>query len=304
MSSVSEIPKCSMIGGGFGFVRETMRKIFLQILVGLLLVVSIAAQLRENEPQLIDEFGKMPLDETIARIDALGNEIGKTSNSKALIRISGGQGTYFAAAYVRGSLMKAIWNNFRKFAPERLSIQFCDVDQTQIRARFYVVRENDRVEPCAENLTAPKETVLFDSVYFYSPVFKPTPLEASDIGHFPSEGEYSQFAQNVLKRLLNDSPPSRVYVIAYLQINFERDERWKIIEGKLSDLDNRAYAGKMMQAARNNLIKNGFSPAQIVMRDGGYVNVPERRLEFWLVPPGGAIPKPQPDYFSQKKRRK
>ena len=112
------------------------------------------------------------------------------------------------------------------------------------------------------------------------------------------------YAHNVLKRLLNNAPESKLYVIAYLQTNFEEDEAGKIIIGKPSRVDKKSYANKMFRAARKELLENGFSPSQIVTINGGYVNGNARRLEFWFVPQGGEIPKPKPDYVSKKRRRR
>jgi hypothetical protein len=275
-----------------------MKKLISLVLVVSLFAVSIAAQ--ENQPLLIDEFGSIPLGETMARIDQFAVVMANTPNSKALARIYGGQGESFVSAYVRGSVIKGYWNNSRRFPAERLSIQFCNINKEPIFTQFFIVRENDKVETCDENLTVPKETVLFEGVYFYSPTFKLTPQENTPVEHGPSEGEYSGYAQNILKRLLNEAPESKVYIIAYLQTNFKTDYEGKIISRKISGLDKRFLSKRMIQAARNELIKNGFSPAQIVAIDGGYASPDGRRLEFWFVPKGGAIPNPKPDYIPKK----
>ena len=65
----------------------------------------------------------------------------------------------------------------------------------------------------------------------------------------------------------------------------------------------------MMQAAKNELIKNGFKNSQIVLIDGGYRSSEmnsegERKLEFYFVPNGGEIPKPTPDYFQKIQKAK
>jgi hypothetical protein len=284
---------------------KSMKKIILHILVVLLLAVSISAQ--DNQPVLLDEFGEMPLEEMHVRVESLAREVNKLPNSKALIKIYGGQKYSFASAYERGSLMKSIWGNSVKFPAERLLIQFCNINKESIWTKFFVIRENDKVEPCDENLIAPKETVLFETAYFVSTIFEAPEITFNSIEkEYPSveytPAAYSEFGQNILKRLLKDSPASRLYIIAYLQTNFEEDETGRFIVGKPGSLDKKSYADKMFRAAKNELIKNGFSPSQIVTIDGGYVNGNERRLEFWFVPPGGEIPKPKPDYIPKKRK--
>lgn len=278
-----------------------MKKIILQFLVVLALAISISAQ--ENPPELFDEFGNMPLDETMARLQGLMLEVGKTPNSKALIRLYGGRENYFAFSYNRGSMMKAVIKNNLVHPIEKVIIQFCNINQEPVYTRFYIVRDNDKIETCDENLTAPKQTVLFDVAGIYSQKFKLTPIENLIVEHGFSDGEYSQFSQNVLKRLLSDSPESKIYVIAYLQTNFEIAENGKIIIGKSSRLDKKSYARRMIQAVRKELLKNGFSASQIVTVYGGYVNWNERRLEFWFVPKGGEIPKPKPEYVPKRAKQ-
>ncbi len=284
-----------------------MRKIILQILAFLLLTISISAQ--DNQPKLVDEFGEMPLDEMRARVNNLALEVNQLPNSKALIKIYGGQQYSFASAYIRGSLMKSIWGNFVKLPTEKLLIQFCSINKEPIRTKFFVVRKNDKVEPCDENLIAPKETVLFETSYFDLNDFSASKIDFNSIEHnYPAvegtEGDYSEFAQNILKKFLKDSPESKIYIIGYLNSNFEIDENGKFISRNRNNLDKKSHLNKMFQAAHRELLKNGFSTSQIKMIDGGYINKSQRRLEFWFVQKGGAIPKPKPDYFPKKKRSK
>lgn len=136
---------------------------------------------------------------------------------------------------------------------------------------------------------------------FHSPIFNLTPGDNASINVDGSwEGEYSQFALNVLKKLLDDSPGSRVYTIAYTKTNFKTDENGNVIVRNPRRLDKKSYAQNMLRAARQELIKNGFSAARIVAINGGYVNDLARRLEFWFVPAGGMIPEPKPDYIPKK----
>ncbi len=272
------------------------------LLVVLLLAVSISAQ--DNQPELLDEFSSMPHDELLARIDSFANEVNKIPKSKALVRISGGNKGYFGSPYIRGSLIKSGWTNNRKNLAEKLLIQFCNVNEKTVYTRFFIVRENDKVETCEENLIAPKQTVLFENVSYIDYGLTPdTVFDSIEDTYLPTDSspvQYSGFALNILKSFLKDSPESKVYIIAYLQTNFEEDENGKIIIGNPSSLDKKSYAAKMFRAARRKLIKKGFSPSQIVTIDGAYVNGNERRLEFWFVPKGGEIPKPKPDYFPKK----
>lgn len=270
------------------------------VLFILFLAVSIAAQ--ENRPRLIDEIGKLPSEELQARIGAWGIEAGKSADSRVLVRISGGAKSEFASAYVFGSVIKSIWNNSLKYRPETLLIQVCGIDNEPVQAQVFAVGEKDKAESCEDSPNAPTATVLFETADFKTILAGSSEVEFNAIeSNFTvpegSDGEYSEFAQNVLKKFLNDSPASRLYIISYLNTNFETDESGKVISGKPNKPDKKSISRKMIRSAKNELLKKGFSAAQIVTLDGGYVNGNGRRLEFWFVPEGGAIPRPKPEYL-------
>lgn len=281
-----------------------MKSLISQIIVVLFLSISISAQ--ENQPELVDEFGKIHSDELMFRIDGFARHIYKIPNSKALVRISGGNKDYFGLPYVRGSIIKSGWEYNVKQPAEKLLIQFCNVNEGPLHTQFFIVRENDKVETCNENLIIPKQTVLFDDSHFYvdfeTPEFAFDSIENRYVAwESVNPAQYSEFALNILKKMLKDSPENKVYIIAYLQTNFEEDENGKTVVGKPSNLDKKYYAQKMFRVVRKKLIKNGFSNSQIKTLDGGYVNGNGRRLEFWFVPQGGEIPKPKPEYLPKKK---
>lgn len=280
-----------------------MRKIILQILVALFLAVSVSTQ--ENQPRLLGEFGEMPIGAMKAYVDGVAYELNELPNHKVLVRIYGGRKYSFASAYVRGSQIKSFWANFVKRPAEKLLIQFCNINEEPIRTEFFAIRENDKVESCDENLIVPKKTVLFytayfDTTYFEVPEITFDPIEKYYPAVEGSSGEYSEFAQNILKSFLKNSPGNKIYIIAYLNANFESVENGEFVTKKVPTLDRKSYANKMFRAARKELIKNGFLPSQIVTINGGYINGNGRRLEFWFVPKGGEIPKPKPDYIPKK----
>jgi hypothetical protein len=275
-----------------------MKKIISYFLAVLLLAVSISAQ--GNSPELIDELSNVPLDELMARIDNLAVQIGSVPNSKALIRIYGGWENSLISSYNHGAVIKAYVKNNMKLSVERFIIQFCNINNEPISTKFFILRETDKLETCDENFSIPKETTFFTDIGFYSRNFKLTPLEDLEVGFGLSDGEYWQSSLNILKRLLNDAPENKVYLIAYLKTNFDEDGNGKLLSGRRGRLDKKSDAQKMIQAARKELLKNGFSASQIVAIDGGYVDAQERRLEFWFVPQGGEIPKPKPDYIPKR----
>lgn len=105
---------------------------------------------------------------------------------------------------------------------------------------------------------------------------------------------------------MNESPESKVYVIAYLGVNVEEilvDKNGKATVKSRRKLDKKSVTKELFLNARNELIKNGIKPSQIETIEGGYID-DKRKLEFWFVPKGGEIPKPKPTYFPKKKQNK
>ncbi len=217
-----------------------MKKIILQILVVLFSAILISAQPEEQKPVLIDEWGKINLEEIMVRLDGLSVELGNNPNTKALIKIFGGNANYFSSPYLRGSLITAYLKNNRRLPPEKYSIEYCNVNKEELRTQLFTLPRSVQFPKCNENLETLTNTVLFESIYFYFPKFKFTPLENSVLENGPSEGEYSEISQNILKRLSNNSPASKVYIIAYLQTNFEENKGGEIIAEKQKHLDKKS----------------------------------------------------------------
>lgn len=275
-------------------------------MIAISLTLSISAQ--ENQLKLIDSFNRTNLEELRSRFNSVGLEMVKTPNSKILVRIYGGESESFARPYIYGSLIKSIWKNFLKLPLEKLDIQFCNINNEPFLINSYLVEADANIETCEENLKMPQKAVLFESAYFDGNDFSASKIDFNSVeNEYPATeytiGAYSEFAQNILKKFLEDSIESKVYIIGYLDTNFETDGNGKVIAKNQHNLNKKSRLKKMFQAAHKQLIKNGFSNSQIKMMDGGYVNI-SRRLEFWFVPKGSEIPKPKPDYVPKKNRKK
>ncbi len=280
-----------------------MRKIVSQILAILLLAISISAQTEEPNPFLIDEFGSVNAEEMFARLDNLTNQLSENPNTKAIIRIYGGNENCFACHYHRGSLIIAILKNTRKILSEKYLIEHCVESKEDLRTELYLMPKTAKLPGCQRTLEIPKKSSLFDTIHFISADEKLLPLEDYYIDVIDTaRGAYSRNALKAVKDNLDKSPENKIYVIAYLGTNPE--ENYEEENGKtIRKLDKKSLAKKMLLNARNEIIKNGIKPFQIEAIDGGYVEG-RRILEFWFVPKGGEIPKPKPDYFPKKKRNK
>ncbi len=252
-----------------------MKKFISKILLFLILIISISAQSGEQKITMVDEFGKVSLEDLAARLDSLRSELEKNPTNKAVIKIYGGQEDFFAFPYIRGSVIKAYLKNNRKLSAENFSIQFCNVNQEPIKTQFFIVDASEKIGLCDENPAIPKETVLFETLYFYwktSSFLSEKPFEETSIDVVsPSEQEYSQFAQNALLNLMGKSPESKIYLIGYFsKRDKKRKDKW---------------------AVEKELIKSGINKSKIIKIDGGYQGS-TKVIEIWFVPKGGKIPKP------------
>jgi hypothetical protein len=279
-----------------------MRRTIIQILLILLLAISIPAQSAKQEPELLDEFGRLDLDELMGRLDSFALTVFKESNATGFIRIYGGDEKCSFCHYRRGSLITGHYNA-RKFPSEKYSIEYCTDSKEEFRTQLYLMPMTAALPKCGETLEIPKQSALFDWAYFDTSDSKLIPLEDASIGVGEAvDGQYSKSAWKAIKGVLDKSPESKVYVIVYLgtnpETNFEDENRETIIK-----LDKKSLAEAMLLNAKKELVKNGIKSSQIETIKGGYMNG-KRRLEFRFVPKGGEIPKPKPDYFPKKTVRR
>ena len=260
-----------------------MKKIFLQILVGLFLTVSIAAQ--SETQNAFDEWGEKTNSEDMnVRLTDLTVELGNRPGSKIAVKIYGGTDKYFTSPYLRGAAIISYLKS-RRFSSELYSIEYCNVNKEVLRTEFFIFSQSEQLPKCKENLETPAKSVLFENVYFTYSKFKFMPMEDT---YFESvgaaNGEYSGAALDVLKRLLNNSLGSKIYIISYLNTNFSWNEKRQIFVENPRRLDKILLGRRMRQAAKTEFIKKEIAASQIVTVDGGYANDIARRLEFWFVP--------------------
>jgi hypothetical protein len=131
-------------------------------------------------------------------------------------------------------------------------------------------------------------------------------FEDSMIFHVePIANQYSQTTQDVLAKLLKKLPESKIYLIGYLGANFsedfEQNSRGEYEKKEYRNLDKPKMLAKTFREVETALIKTGSNQSGIVKINGGYQES-TKNIEIWLVPQGGEIPKPKPDYFPKKRK--
>lgn len=281
-----------------------MKKLLLQISHVLLLAIFVFPQAKE-QVVLLDQFGDVSAEDNFARLDNFMQTILKTSNSKGVIRIYRQSKDCFLCDYRLTSWMDGIVKNTRKFPSEKYSIENCSEIIGDSPIKLYILTAPKKLPDCNKTVEIPDKTSLYDKIYFYFDDNKLFALEDEDVDVVsPAHGDYSKAALKAVKNILDKSPQSKIYIVVYLGTNKEVTEEQQSdtsIEKIKRKPDNLPIAKKLMNNARNELIKNGIKSSQIKTVNGGYVDS-RRKLEFWFVPQGGEIPKPKPDYFPKKKR--
>jgi hypothetical protein len=255
-----------------------MKKIVPQIFIVFILAISIFAQNEPDKIILVDEFNKISLEDLAARLDNLRNELESKPTKKAVIKQYGGQGDFFAFPYVRGAIIKAYLRNNRKVSAENFSVQFCNVNNEPLKTQLLLIEKNKQIDSCDENLTVPKETVLFESLYFYGndSFLSEKPFEETSFDVVGmSDRNYSQTSQNALQNLMNKSPESKIYLVGYFsKKDKNKKSRWNV---------------------EKEMVKNGLNKSRIIKIDSGYKKDVTKVVEIWFVPKGGRIPQPSFD---------
>ena len=245
-----------------------------------------------QEPALVDEFGKHNTEELMARLDNLHNQLYRNDGSIALIRVYRGKADYlgFPSRYL--ARIKTYLTN-HKVNGHRLAFQECDGgDETQYR--LYLVPASTKVSNCQKSLIIPQATTLFDS-YFYSYEYPGIDDCCSIPGSDITEASASLKA---FADLLSKKPERRAYIIAYNGTNV-----WGFNSRTLRPLDPARKATRTAINAKKLLIQNGIDAKRIKAVNGGYRDS-LRNVELWFVSEGGSIPKPTPNYFSNRRKAK
>ena len=179
------------------------------------------------------------------------------------------------------------------------------MNEKSLRIQLYLLPTGSTLPKCDRNNRNSQKIHAFRQNNFYFDSNKIIPLEDTVIDVVGSaNGEYSRNALKKVKSLLDNSPESKIYIVVYLGTNLEQgyyDEKKGYIEKEIRNLDKKSLAKKLIQNAKKEFVKNGINPSQIETIEGGYVD-DKRKLEFWFVPKGGEIPKPQPNYFPKKNK--
>lgn len=254
----------------------------------LILTVTVSAYTQDAIP--VDEFGKITIEDLMARLDGLRNQLYANEGSIALLRVYRGDKDNLGFPSRSLARMKTYLTN-NKVGEKKIVVQECD-GTLETQNKLYLVPASTAVPLCTNTLTIPKVTTLFDS-YLLS-------HENDEIDNCCSiEGSAASAAIATLQTfasLLQKSPTSRAYVVAYNGTNVWYNDR------AVRPLDRPSLATKTALTAKTFLSENGIDPNRVVAINGGYRDS-NQNVELWIVPEGGTKPKPTPNYFPKKRKK-
>lgn len=262
----------------------------------LLIVLPALSQEQQNsrEFRLIDSYGDVNCEDTLARLDLLGIELRNNPSAKAYIIGYSGRSSPFSRILHR-----------LKHA-RRYLIYTRGIDDTRIITIDGGHRENLTVEawlvPIGVSPPEPTPAFRIES--------DETQARRFDYGYLDfirENGRYRFYCCDICPleipdieayaSLMRENPHSRAHVIIY----FGYGPYWY---NSHSGLDRRTGGFRIMaRLLRNILVRDyGMNANRISVTYGGGREVTE--MELWIVPSGAASPQPTPTHFGRRIRRR
>lgn len=269
-----------------------------QVIAGLLFVLAVApntSSAQAKPPMQIVEFGRINSEEIEADLD--GVLVALDANPNALVQFvfSRGEKQTFGSPYRRYGVMKT-YLLYRKVDRKKIVASFCQPKPQEYGYIWLVDANGARPECEPENIVI-NQTTLFDSAP--SPTEKGTDFGCCVVDSFGPAAAVESIRgfADLLKRY----PESKAYVFSYggTNVYWTSDSRGR--DRTVRNLDTPKEIAMLSRTARSVLKQEGISPSRIVTKNAGYRDS-VAQIDLWIVPPGGAVPKPSPNY--PKKRLK
>ncbi len=257
-------------------------------------VIGVSAQSVPNA-QLIEEFGKITLDDLMARLDAIAPSM-QVGYGSLLIRIYGGDGKSYMSPYLMGGNISSYLVKNRGVSSEKFEIEYCNLNNETLRVQIFNFTRKTPVNKCAKNPNPPKDSILFANMISYLDGHSLDAVEETTPYIGETNGEYSIKSLKILQQFLDESPESKIYAFLILGKTLEDDQG----NGKRK-VDKKSDFRKMRLIAREVLLKNGIESSRIKFVEAENFNE-YQKYEFWFVPKGGEIPKPKPANFPKKQK--
>lgn len=275
-----------------------MKKAILLILIFGVFLTPAAAQ--DAGLQLIDEFGRINMEDLMARSDNLYIQLAANPDSKIVITITGSDYGSPSYSYRLGVLFRNYLLFHRKADPKRVEILNCSVTRPEIETRLYIASPGATLPACDTSLPVFDKTTLFGTANFAG---------QDDFGCCAIMGEEHAIFRVMMEtagRILEKAPGSKVYLIGYGGTNrYDREDRAKtrVLARKPRGWDSPLFASGKLREAESFFIKQGVERSRIGKINAGY-RERSMTVEFWIIPEGDKAPVPAPSYRVGKKAKK
>lgn len=267
------------------FAYKNMKKLVLSFALAVFFSLVCFSQ-EDGNLRKVDEFGVINQEDLSARLDIFTQELKLAPTLKAYIIVYKGEKNSAASVYKRSALIKQYFKNAYNFDLSRIIVDTGKID-TEEKVELYVTNN----PPSAVDVVHLPEidsskTSLFGNLSYDLPAEE---YECCLPGKYAKP--MAQASLKVFSELLKKHPDSKAYLVSYL---------YRFYLNGYGKLDPPDLANKMLREYKNELIKNGVSPARIVEVKGGY-RKDFRQVDVWFVPKGSSIPVPKPNYFPKIK---
>ena len=254
------------------------------------------AQTKDKDAVEIDYFGRMTSEELEARLDNATIVLRSDPDSSLQFVFSRGEKESYGAPYRVYGLMKT-YLLYRKVDMNRVVATFCK-PQAKASGQIWLINAGGTLRTCDQDDIDISATTLFDNAP--SATGRGNDYGCCIVDTFgPAAAAESvrAFAQ-----LLKRYPASRAYVYAYggTNVYWTTDSRGR--NKAVRNPDTAKDIAVLSRKVRHILAQNGIPASRIITRSSGYSDA-VARVEMWIVPPGGEIPKTSANY-PQKKRYK
>ena len=256
-----------------------MTKIALLIVMILLSTNALLAQ--ADKAVELDDFSQTNSEVLESRLDSVGTILLNNPGASLQIMIYRGESDSLGSPYRMAAVMKNYLNDYRRISND-ISVTHCETGKEE-RVRIWLLPAGASPQICSPpSPNVFTATRLFDAFYNF------------DYGECCRVNEFSEAegtaSLSALALELKKNLESRTYVYLY--------------EGNLKGIsDKSSLIKKWSRKTIKTLTENGIEPSRITVKYGGR-RANSKTMEVWFVPKGGEIPKPKPDYFPKKKRRK
>lgn len=235
---------------------------------------------------MIDEFGNWGSEEESARLDNVYIQLSEHPDAKIQFLISRGEQESLGSPHRFYAKVEA-YLNYRGADLRRIIPTFCKAKPERAIQIWLVTSEI--VKECEPDDIRITSTTKFDTGYYAENPFGSCCV-IDEFGPIQADASLKAFTE-----LLKEYPDSKAYVFVYGGTRvFSSDSKGR--ERTIRTTDKKRKIDDYVRTAKKLLTTSGIDGSRITIKNSGYRDT-VGGVEMWIVPEGGDIPKPTPNYF-------